>query len=104
MNKLTISFIQEAKNVLVKNRHKQGFDASQEQGTFNNGYIKALNDFIDILHSGDVKSFKCVLCKKLCYGFGNNPSPLAKKGRCCNSCDFKVVSARLEIIKKQNNA
>jgi hypothetical protein len=43
------------------------------------------------------KKFKCVLCKKMSVGFGNNPAPLSLKGRCCNDCDNNVLFARLKF-------
>ncbi len=47
--------------------------------------------------------FKCCLCGKHSEGwgknkqFGNNPSPLAKKGECCDECNStKVIQSRIE--------
>lgn len=56
----------------------------------------------------------CCICKEKYWGFGNNPYPIRKKGRCCNKCNSKVIVARLkkisinvivdkEIIKNFNN-
>lgn len=39
---------------------------------------------------------KCVLCKKKFVGWGNNPAPLAKSGKCCDNCNVKVIIARLK--------
>lgn len=41
------------------------------------------------------KKYDCVLCKKECEGYGNNPAPLSGKGKCCDDCNRKVVSARI---------
>lgn len=38
-----------------------------------------------------IKPGRCVICKLLFFGYGNNPAPVKKKGRCCNACDFTVV-------------
>lgn len=46
---------------------------------------------------------KCVLCKKKFIGFGNNPTPLAKTGKCCDKCSNLVISARLKIIEKNRS-
>lgn len=47
------------------------------------------------------KKYICVLCKKECEGWGNNPAPLRKKGKCCDSCNIKVVNARvLAVVNK----
>lgn len=42
---------------------------------------------------------KCILCKKKFVGFGNNPEPLAKSGKCCDKCNVKVIVARIKFIK-----
>ena len=34
---------------------------------------------------------KCCICKKPYKGFGNNPSPVKEKGRCCDTCNTGVV-------------
>jgi len=40
---------------------------------------------------------KCVLCGiELMPGEGNNPWPLADHGECCNECNERVTSARLD--------
>lgn len=39
--------------------------------------------------------YKCVLCKQKRLGFGNNPFPLSKTGRCCNRCNIDVVVSRI---------
>lgn len=45
------------------------------------------------------KTFKCCLCGKECTGYGNNPEPLAKEGRCCDKCNStKVIPARLDKL------
>ena len=41
---------------------------------------------------------KCVLCKKKFVGWGNNPAPLSKSGKCCDECNVKVIVARLKFI------
>jgi len=54
------------------------------------------------------KGFKCVLCGKKSYGwgddqqYGNNPRPLAD-GECCDECNSaKVIPARLSQVAKGN--
>ena len=39
----------------------------------------------------------CCLCKKKdTVGYGNNPFPLKKKGKCCDECNStKVIPARI---------
>lgn len=42
---------------------------------------------------------RCVLCRDVIYGHGNNPDPLAHKGVCCDICNStKVIPARLAQI------
>ncbi|MEM5866291.1 MAG: hypothetical protein QXG39_00025 [Candidatus Aenigmatarchaeota archaeon] len=42
---------------------------------------------------------KCVICGREFDGYGNNPYPIKKKGRCCNGCNKLVIMARLRMIK-----
>ena len=44
----------------------------------------------------------CVICEKPFTGYGNNPSPLKEKGRCCNACNILVVISRINQTPKQN--
>lgn len=39
----------------------------------------------------DSKRNECVLCGKEFTGYGNNPWPVAKKGVCCDECNFEIV-------------
>lgn len=48
------------------------------------------------------KKYKCVLCQKECEGYGNNPAPLNKKGRCCDDCNKKVINKRILAVVNQN--
>jgi hypothetical protein len=42
----------------------------------------------------------CCLCNKVCEcKYGNNPAPLATKGRCCHACNRKVIEKRIESIR-----
>jgi hypothetical protein len=45
------------------------------------------------------KPYVCVLCCGQKYGFGNNPDPCSKTGRCCDDCNRKsVIPARLKEL------
>ncbi|MDR0384434.1 MAG: hypothetical protein LBH47_03885 [Christensenellaceae bacterium] len=56
----------------------------------------------------DEHGYKCCLCGKKCYGwgdrkqYGNNPSPLAdKRENCCDKCNAElVIPARLDENRK----
>jgi len=42
---------------------------------------------------------KCCICKKEFEGFGNNPDPLKKRGRCCNACNYLVLIERIKTVQ-----
>ena len=43
-------------------------------------------------HTANMKDFKCVICEKtIKEQYGNNPAPVVNKGKCCDSCNAKVV-------------
>ena len=38
---------------------------------------------------------KCCICGTTFIGYGNNPAPITKEGRCCDECNMhKVIPAR----------
>ena len=51
------------------------------------------------------KLMTCCICGKLFYGYGNNPEPIRKVGRCCDECNQSlVIPARLaEVINKNKD-
>ena len=48
--------------------------------------------------SGYDLEYTCCICGKNYRGYGNNPYPLEKTGRCCDSCNNKVIEARFSNI------
>ena len=44
----------------------------------------------------------CVLCNKPFTEMGNDPWPLADKGRCCDKCNELVVEERIKLITADN--
>ena len=47
------------------------------------------------------KKIKCVFCKLEIKGYGNNPSPIRERGRCCDDCNLKmVIPIRLRGLTK----
>ena len=45
------------------------------------------------------KKFICCICGEESEGYGNNPEPVRKTGRCCDACNRKfVIPARIEAI------
>ena len=45
---------------------------------------------------------RCCLCKKYFVGYGNNPAPICRKGRCCDTCNWAVVMARIKASQMFN--
>ena len=44
--------------------------------------------------------FKCCICGINDQGYGNNPDPIKKQGKCCDECNAdQVIPARLELTK-----
>lgn len=49
-------------------------------------------EFTDYNKIGDDMITKtCCICGKEFTGFGNNPDPVCKEGRCCDECNSTVV-------------
>ena len=43
----------------------------------------------------------CCLCGAEFEGYGNNPAPLTKTGRCCDVCNMaKAIPARVEFVRE----
>jgi len=45
-----------------------------------------------------MKAINCIICNKEFTGFGHNPDPVKKKGRCCDDCNMIVLVARMKEI------
>ena len=44
---------------------------------------------------------KCCICKNEIDGFGNNPQPYKKRGRCCDDCNsYYVIPYRILLLIK----
>lgn len=37
------------------------------------------------------RTYECCLCGKRFSGYGNNPYPIKKEGRCCDECNSSLV-------------
>lgn len=47
---------------------------------------------------------KCCFCGCVIEGYGNNPAPVKKTGRCCDICNYAVVlPARIAEFEKHSN-
>ena len=50
----------------------------------------------------DNPTFTCCICGDEYEGYGNNPWPIKKEGRCCDMCNAnKVIPARLEMLNNK---
>jgi len=47
-----------------------------------------------------METHKCCICGKRFEGFGNNPAPLKKTGRCCDNCNINVIAERMKEYKE----
>ena len=41
---------------------------------------------------------KCCICGKRFMGYGNNPWPISKTGRCCNECNMLTIQRRVQLF------
>lgn len=54
------------------------------------------NEYEDRLVESAKESYTCCICGEKFNDFGNNPSPVADTGKCCDACNLKfVIPARL---------
>ncbi len=51
----------------------------------------------------NMEKYTCCLCYEDFVGYGNNPSPLKKTGRCCDSCNEKVIQERMKRFLNSSN-
>ena len=46
----------------------------------------------------------CCICGEPLNGYGNNPAPYIKDGRCCDACNSKfVIPARIDLMRQAEN-
>lgn len=63
-------------------------------------YIDAIIEVNDIVKNIEKSINKaldnvCCICGKPIEGFGNNPFPIKKEGRCCDDCNLSVIRERI---------
>lgn len=61
---------------------------------------KIANELKRIADSLEVKT--CCICGKAFKGHGHNPNPVETEGVCCDECNIKVLEARFNQAKKEN--
>ena len=55
-------------------------------------------------NSTELRKYTCVICSKVCSGFGNNPFPIKNSGECCNTCNaIKVIPERISLYRKEKS-
>ena len=42
----------------------------------------------------------CGMCNEEFEGYGNNPRPIKKNGRCCDKCNVIVIIQRMKKLNK----
>jgi hypothetical protein len=50
-----------------------------------------VNEVLKATNPYPYRKQKCCICGKPFTGYGNNPAPIAHKGRCCDSCNEQMV-------------
>lgn len=62
-----------------------------------------IRDLIDALNPNKEKPLECSICFRMFTEFGNNAEPI-NEGRCCDSCNTKVVLARIQRSKNRRTS
>lgn len=73
----------------------RGLEDSQIIDKLNNNVNKMIKTI------NETKEHLCCICGKEIIGFGNNPYPLKKEGRCCDDCNSLVIEARMNGVKNE---
>jgi len=48
--------------------------------------------------------YRCIICRHFSNGWGNNPAPLKKRGRCCDVCNtVRVIPARVMMMMRHKD-
>lgn len=69
-----------------------------------------------VMKKAKMKIVKCVICQQPCEpwprirgeepprGYGNNPWPVRRKGRCCDECNARfVIPLRIVMLNKEGS-
>lgn len=49
-----------------------------------------------------MKEIRCCICGRKFTGYGNNPAPVRKRGRCCDDCNYLIViPKRIELLARE---
>ena len=43
---------------------------------------------------------KCCICGKTIKGYGHNPWPIKKDGKCCDECNKLVIQERIKLMRE----
>jgi len=55
-------------------------------------------DCTDLEEIENSPDYICSICGKQCFGYGNNPEPLAT-GKCCDECNKTVIAQRITNLQ-----
>lgn len=63
-------------------------------------FFRTVMEMADQYEKQEQDDKECCICGEVIEGYGNNPSPVKEKGRCCDKCNMEVViPKRLEDYK-----
>ena len=83
----------------IKRLDKSDYQA--ETGYLNEKIYQITLELQRLKRTNKVEMYKCVICGETNEGYGNNPDPVKKEGRCCNDCDNnKVIPARIILARR----
>lgn len=63
-------------------------------------FFRTVMEMANMTEKEEKDSKECCICGEPIVGFGNNPDPVKKQGRCCDNCNtLYVIPARMEVYK-----
>lgn len=73
------------------------FDIRLEELKDKNTVLFEMNMIFDDFKKNIKENYqeKCCICGKPIEGFGNNPYPIKKEGKCCDDCNLGVIRERI---------
>ena len=74
---------------------QNGLEDSQIIDKLNNNVNKMIKTI------NEANEHLCCICGKEILGYGNNPYPLKKEGRCCDECNLLVIQARMNGVEDE---
>jgi len=73
----------------------------EQEGADDDTITNAINEQFPGFARGQT-FYTCVLCDHRGFGYGHNPAPLRRHGRCCEECNFdEVIPARISMSEAE---